>query len=69
LGRKLVLFGLWLVGYTLGFVVYLFRKPFADFILFLIPSLSQELVGAIVSGLGGSVIMISAVVLWSYLST
>ncbi len=53
----------------MGFVVYLIRKPFADFILFLIPTLSQEVVGAMVSGLGGSVIMISAIVLWSYLST
>lgn len=69
MGRKTVLFGLWLVGYSLGFGAYLFRKPFADFILFLIPTLSQEIVGAIVSGLAGSVIMISAIVLWSYLST
>lgn len=67
MGRKAVLFGFWLLGYTLGFFAWLVRKPVISWIMNL--GVSEELAGAFITGLAGSVVMLVGVILWSYMSS
>lgn len=67
MGRKTVLFGFWLLGYALGFFAWLVRAPVINFIMSL--GFSQEVAGALITGLAGSVMMLVGVILWSYLSS
>jgi hypothetical protein len=67
MGRKTVLFGFWLLGYALGFFAWLVRAPVINFIMSL--GVSQEVAGALITGLAGSVMMLVGVILWSYLSS
>ena len=66
MGRKAVLFGFWLVGYSLGFFAWLVRVPVVNFIMTL--GISAEVAGALITGLASSIIMLVGVMLWSYLS-
>jgi hypothetical protein len=67
MGRKAVLFGFWLLGYALGFFAWLVRAPVISFIMSL--GLSEEVAGALITGLAGSIMMLVGVILWSYLSS
>jgi hypothetical protein len=67
MGRKLVLFGFWLLGYTLGFFAWLVRAPVIAF--FENFGISADLAGALITGLAGSMMMLVGVILWSYLSS
>ncbi|HME19592.1 MAG TPA: hypothetical protein VKF15_07655 [Nitrososphaerales archaeon] len=67
MGRKAVLFGFWLMGYALGFFAWLVRAPVINFIMSL--GLSEEVAGALITGLAGSIMMLVGVILWSYLSS
>jgi len=67
MGRKAVLFGFWLLGYALGFFAWLVRAPVINFIMSL--GLSEEVAGALITGLAGSIMMLVGVILWSYLSS
>jgi hypothetical protein len=67
MGRKTVLFGFWLLGYALGFFAWLVRAPVINFIMSL--GVSEEIAGALITGLAGSVMMLVGVILWSYLSS
>jgi hypothetical protein len=67
MGRKTVLFGFWLLGYALGFFAWLVRAPVINFIMSL--GLSEEMAGALITGLAGSIVMLVGVILWSYLSS
>jgi len=62
-----VLFGFWLMGYALGFFAWLVRAPVINFIMSL--GLSEEVAGALITGLAGSIMMLVGVILWSYLSS
>jgi len=62
-----VLFGFWLLGYALGFFAWLVRAPVINFIMSL--GLSEEVAGALITGLAGSIMMLVGVILWSYLSS
>ena len=66
MGRKLVLFGFWLLGYALGFGAWLVRAPVINWITNL--GVSADVAGALITGLAGSVVMLVGVILWSYLS-
>jgi hypothetical protein len=66
MGRKLVLFGFWLVGYTLGFFAWLVRVPVVNWIMTL--GISADVAGALITGLASSIIMLVGVMLWSFLS-
>jgi hypothetical protein len=66
MGRKLVLFGFWLLGYALGFFAWVVRVPVINWIMAL--GLSEEVAGAIITGFAGSIVMLVGVILWSYLS-
>ncbi len=66
MGRKLVLFGFWLVGYTLGFFAWLVRAPVINWIMTL--GISADVAGAMIMGFASSIVMLVGVILWSYLS-
>jgi hypothetical protein len=67
MGRKLVLFGFWLLGYALGFFAWLVRIPLMNAIESI--GLSQDAAGALITGFAGSLVMLVGVILWSYLSS
>ena len=66
MGRKIVLFGFWLVGYALGFFAWLVRTPVISWIMTL--GISADVAGALITGLASSIIMLVGVLLWSFLS-
>jgi len=66
MGRKIVLFGFWLVGYALGFFAWLVRSPVIGWIMTL--GISADVAGALITGLASSIIMLVGVLLWSFLS-
>jgi hypothetical protein len=67
MGRKAVLFGFWLLGYALGFFAWIVRAPVLQWIMTL--GFSEEVAGALITGLAGSVMMLVSVVLWSYFTS
>jgi hypothetical protein len=67
MGRKLILFGFWLLGYALGFFAWLVRVPVIAFIETF--GLSADAAGALITGLAGSLLMLVGVIMWSYLSS
>jgi hypothetical protein len=67
MGRKLVLFGFWLLGYALGFFAWLVRSPVIAFIENF--GLSADVAGALITGFAGSLMMLVGVITWSYLSS
>jgi hypothetical protein len=67
MGRKVVLFSFWLVGYVLGFFAWLVRVPVLQFIESI--GLSANTAEALVAGLFGSSVMLVGVLLWSFLSS
>lgn len=66
MGRKLVLFGFWLVGYALGFFAWLVRAPVITWVMTL--GISSDVAGALITGLATSIVMLVGVMLWSFLS-
>ena len=67
MGRKVVLFGFWLLGYALGFFAWLVRAPVIQFIMNF--GISADAAGALITGFAGSLVMLVGVFLWSYLSS
>ena len=67
MGRKLILFGFWLVGYALGFFSWLVRAPVLSFIENF--GLNADMAGALITGFAGSLVMLVGVIMWSYLSS
>jgi len=63
-GRGRILFGFWLLGYALGFVAYLVRVPFIIALEELFSS--SVIVGAMISGLAGSIVMLAVLYVWSH---
>ena len=66
-GRGRILFGFWLVGYALGFVAYLVRVPFIIALEELFSS--SVIVGAMISGLAGSILMLAVLYVWSHMGS
>ncbi|MDA4116818.1 MAG: hypothetical protein OK455_00545 [Thaumarchaeota archaeon] len=66
MGRKLVLFGFWLLGYALGFFAWSVRVPVVNWIMTL--GFSADIAGAMITGLASSILMLVGVILWSFLS-
>ena len=67
MGRKTVLLGFWLLGYTLGFLAWMVRAPVISFIENF--GLSADMAGALITGFAGSLVMLVGVIMWSYLSS
>ena len=66
MGRKIVLFAFWLLGYALGFFAWLVRTPVISWIMTL--GISADVAGAMITGLASSIMMLVGVLLWSFLS-
>jgi hypothetical protein len=66
MGRKIVLFAFWLVGYALGFFAWLVRAPVITWVMTL--GISADVAGALITGLASSIVMLVGVMLWSFLS-
>jgi hypothetical protein len=66
MGRKIVLFGFWLVGYALGFFAWLVRAPVVTWVMTL--GISAYVAGALITGLASSIVMLVGVMLWSFMS-
>lgn len=66
MGRKIVLFGFWLVGYALGFFAWIVRAPVISWVMTL--GISADVAGALITGLASSIVMLVGVMLWSFLS-
>ena len=66
MGRKIVLFAFWLVGYALGFFAWLVRAPVITWVMTL--GISSDVAGAMITGFASSIVMLVGVMLWSFLS-
>ena len=67
MGRKIVLFGFWLLGYALGFFAWLVRVPVVNALTHI--GFSSDAAGALITGFAGSLVMLVGVIMWSYLSS
>ncbi len=70
MGRKSIIFGFWLMGFIIGFLGYVVWPSFDGWLMDFLPQIfSNELViGALLSGIVGSVIMMFSVTLWVKIS-
>jgi hypothetical protein len=66
MGRKLVLLGFWLLGYSLGFFAWLVRTPVVSWIMSI--GISSDVAGAMITGFASSIMMLVGVLLWSFMS-
>lgn len=69
MGRGPIIFGFWLLGYALGFVAYLVRAPFITGIVALFGAANAQIIGAAISGLAGSVVMLVFLFVWSHMGS
>ena len=67
MGRKAVLLGFWIVGFVFGEVAWFMKTPVVEAIQNM--GLSADATQALISGLFGSVVMVLAVLAWSFLSS
>jgi len=65
MGRKTVLFSFWLMGYVLGFLAWVLRKPLIGVISNL--GVNQDIASAILAGIAGGFLMVISVLVWSAL--
>jgi len=66
-GRKSVLLGFWIVGFVFGEAAWFMKTPVVEAIQNM--GLSADATQALISGLFGSVVMVLAVLAWSFLSS
>ena len=69
LGRGTIIFGFWLLGYALGFVAFLARVPFISALVELFGAANATIIGAGISGLAGSVVMLAFLLVWSHMGS
>ncbi|MCL4519191.1 MAG: hypothetical protein M1587_08355 [Thaumarchaeota archaeon] len=69
MGRGPIIFGFWLLGYALGFVAYIVRVPFLVGIVAIFGAANAEVVGAMISGLAGSLVMLVFLLVWSHMGS
>jgi hypothetical protein len=65
MGRKTVLIGFWLLGYILGFLAWVLRKPLIDGIAAI--GVNQDIASAVLAGIAGGFLMVISVLVWSAL--
>jgi chromate transport protein ChrA len=71
MGRFLAILGIWLAGFSLGFIGYLAYPGLSQMAVTLLPfllNLDSQIVGAMVAGIASSVITVVAVSIWAYTS-
>jgi riboflavin transporter FmnP len=69
IGRGPIIFGFWLLGYALGFILYLVRVPIVSSIVYLFGAANATIVGAAISGLAGSLFMLVILFVWSHMGS
>ncbi|MGA2875438.1 MAG: hypothetical protein ABSE82_07855 [Nitrososphaerales archaeon] len=69
MGRGPIVFGFWLLGYALGFIAYLVRIPFIVGMTDMFGAANGTIVGAAISGVAGSVVMLAFLFVWSHMGT
>ena len=69
MGRGPIIFGFWLLGYALGFIAYLVRIPFIVAMTDVFGAANATIVGAAISGVAGSVVMLVFLFVWSHMSS
>ncbi len=71
MGRFLAILGIWLAGFSLGFIGYLAYPGLSQMAVTIWPfllNLDSQVMGAMVAGIASSVITVVAVSIWAYTS-
>ncbi|MEM1525405.1 MAG: hypothetical protein QW372_06935 [Nitrososphaerales archaeon] len=70
MGRKSIIFGIWLLGYAIGFIGYLILPWAGKWFSEIIPRLIENeiLFGAFLTGIVGSMITTLSAVIWARFS-
>ena len=70
MGSKLIIFGIWFLGFMLGFAGYIAYPWIGNWLMEVMPQIfiNETLVGALLSGIAGSLITTVAVIVWSRIS-
>ena len=70
LTRRLTVFVFWLLGFAIGFVAYLLLPNIALWFTTTMPNfLNQALIGALITGIVGSIISTFAIMSWANKTT
>ena len=69
MSRGPIIFGFWILGYALGFIAYLVRAPFITAVIAIFGAANAQIVGAAISGLAGSVVMLVFLFVWSHMGS
>jgi hypothetical protein len=66
LSRRLTIFVFWLVGFGIGFVAYLSLPSVAQWLTGAMPNfMNQAVIGALITGIVGSVVTTFTVIIWA----
>ncbi len=71
MGRLMAIIGIWIAGFSLGFIGYLAYPGLSQIAVSVIPSLislDSQIVGAMVAGMASSFVTVLAVSIWAYSS-
>ena len=71
MGRLMGIIGIWVAGFSLGFIGYLAYPGISQMAVSVIPSLmsiDSQIVGAMVAGMASSLVTVLAVTIWAYTS-
>jgi|TARA_B100000959_G_scaffold262155_1_gene300317 chromate transport protein ChrA len=69
MSRLMGIIGIWVAGFSLGFIGYLAYPGISQMAVSIIPSLmslDSQIVGAMVAGMASSFITVLAVTIWAY---
>jgi hypothetical protein len=70
LSRRLTIFVFWLVGFGIGFVAYLSLPSVAQWLTGAMPNfMNQAVIGALITGIVGSVVTTFTVIIWANKTT
>ncbi len=71
MSRFLAIFGIWLAGFSLGFIGYLMYPALSEMIVSVWPfllNIDSQIAGALVAGSASSIITVVAISIWAYTS-
>jgi uncharacterized membrane protein len=71
MGRFIAILGIWLAGFSLGFIGYLAFPLLSEMAITIWPfllTMDTQIMGAVVAGVASSIVMIFAVTIWAYAS-
>jgi uncharacterized membrane protein YeaQ/YmgE (transglycosylase-associated protein family) len=70
LSRRLTIFVFWLFGFGIGFVAYLSLPSVAQWLTGAMPNfMNQAVIGALITGIVGSVVTTFTVIIWANKTT